>query len=386
MRRDQVLRIVDNFAAAPPSMGPFGPTPAPPTHGQQVSEAARQAGYEGPIATQEVPRDPMSGEVIQASRSALNGPGLSAEDTLGAFNRFAVGMQSDTLNGAARALNQDARDGVSNSVTNFSLGAGPALIADSIYRDARQGWGPPPPESGMGSHPFATEGYQRSQNLMNNLANAWGIDPKALTSEDPAVSGPARQQFQQRLINQAQATDSDPSVQQAQQNYKRAEQAYTGNANSVVVSAGNWGALQETMRADNGGRDIQVPDGFAHNRLAGPNSINVGSIDIDPQGRSRIADYSQEGQGVHLYAYGNIPFGNGTSFAAPRAAAVAQALRLENPGASAQDIRERTIQVFTTRGSGATAEGPNMEQVGVVSGYLGQVQWPRQTFVTQGPG
>ena len=381
MRRDQVLRIVDNFVT-PPFFG------APPPHGQVVEEAVRATGYQGPVERSQFPRENMTGDVAHASLEALGRPGMTAEDARAALNRHMVNSQNSTLNGAAQALNQDVRAGVTNSVTNLSYGTGPAGSADAIYRRARQGWEPAPapiPGADPGFQAMAQSDHERSRNLMTNLANAWGIDPAALSSADPAVHGPARQRFQQNLVDQAQAATQDPSVQGAVQNYRRAEQAYTDKNNSVVVSAGNWGDLMRQMGQDNGNREVKVGQNFQANLLVAPNSISVGSLDLNPAtGAPQVAGYSNADSRVDLFAYGELGNTNGTSYAAPRVAAVAQAVRLENPNASAAEVRQRVMQIFTTRGPAASGSPSNQEQSGNVANYLGQVQWPRQTFTIPG--
>lgn len=382
LRRENVLRIVDHFMAPPFDL----------SHGEQVERSARQSGYQGPVQRTELTKDPMTEDVTQASFRALGGGELSPEETRAALNRGMVGAQVGLLNGAAQVLNADARAGVSNSVTNLSLGSGPANVAQSVYREARQGWGPAPTPPALNDIPELQEmhrqdraSYERSKQTMTNLANAWGIDPKVLSDPDPAVHGPARQRFQQHLLDAAQASSESPSVQAAQKNYQRAETAYTANNNSVVVSAGNWGSLLDDMRADNGNRELKVDPDFHRNVLVGDNSISVGALDLDPKtGAPRVAPYSNRDSEVDVYAYGTVPGANGTSFAAPRVAAVAQALRLQNPNASQETIRREVLRVFTTQGP----DGPpgNQEQSGNVANFLGEVQWPRQNFVIPGPG
>lgn len=386
MRRENVLRIIDDFVA-PPSASPFASPFVPPPHGRVVDDAVRATGYQGQIEHTQYPQENMTDDVARLSFNALSRPGMSAEDTRAALSRYMVNLNNSTLNGAAQILNQDVRAGVTNSVTNLSVGAGSGVSAQSIYRLAREGWGPPPPPPPPGMDPSfgnqAQTRFENSRNMMTNLATAWGIDPAALSNADPAVNGPARQRFQQNLLEQAQTSTQDPSVQGALQNYQRAEQAYTGANNTVVVSAGNWGGLLNEMRQDNGNLPLQVGENFNSNLMVGANSISVGALDINPEtGAPRVAAYSNTDSRVNLYAYGEINGSHGTSYAAPRVAAVAQAVRMEMPNASAAEVQQRVIQIFTTQGPGAT--GAPQEQSGNVANYLGQVQWPRQTYVIPG--
>lgn len=377
MRRENVLRIIDDFVTLPNP------------HGQTVDSALRATGYQGNVEQTQYPRENMTQEVGMASFNALTRPGMSAEDARAALSRVMVNQSNSTLNGAAQVLNQDVRNGVTNSVTNLSYGVGPAPAAQNIYRMAREGWGPapapqaPPPGAPAGMPDFGQVRYENSRNMMTNLATAWGIDPAALSSTDPAVNGPARQRFQQNLLDQAQTASQDPSVQGALQNYRRAEQSYTDRNNSLVVSAGNWGGLLNDMRQDNGNRPLQTAEDFNSNRLVGPNTISVGALDINPDtGAPRVANYSNADSRVDLYAFGNINGEQGTSYAAPRVAAVTQAVRMEMPNASAAEVRQRVMQIFTTQGPGAAAG--TQEQSGNVANYLGQVQWPSQTYVIPG--
>ncbi len=382
MRRENVLRIVDNFVAPPLGFGP-------PPHGRIVDDAMRATGYQGQVEHTPFPFENMTDDVARLSFNALSQPGMSAEDTRAALSRYMVNQSNSTLNGAAQVLNQDVRAGVTNSVTNLSYGAGSAVSAQGIYRMAREGWGPPPPAPPPGMDPSLPNSpqtrFENSRNMMTNLASAWGIDPAALSSADPAVHGPARQRFQQNLLEQAETSTQDPSVQGALRNYQRAEQAYTGANNTVVVSAGNWGGLLNEMRQDNGNRPLQVGEKFNSNLLVGANTISVGALDINPQtGAPRVAAYSNTDSRVDLYAYGDIKGAQGTSYAAPRVAAVAQAVRMEMPNASATEVRQRVMQIFTTQGPGATGATQTQEQSGNVANYMGQVQWPRQTYVIPG--
>lgn len=348
------LQIVDHFT---PSADPSGPTFPNPNggaplmaltipHGIHVTNSALHTGYQGPINTSEF-RAP---ETLPYSLT-LAMPGQTPEQTLANLGG-AVQMENNSVAlGALQNLHGQIQSGVHNTVTNFSMGAGASNVTEHLYQNISLAWNPARPEA------TAEEQAQRAsgQAISDNLARAWNIDPQALASSDPAISGPARQQFQQNLINHTHQANRTPQMDQLRQTVNTFVDGYESRNNSVVVAAGNNGDLAAAMRRDNGGRDLQIPEGFFENILAARNATTVGALGTGANNQVGVAEYSSPSSAVHMYAWGNpAPGVAGTSFAAPRVAAQMQQLHNRFPDRSSAEI-ERMLRDQCYAGGNETA-------------------------------
>ena len=309
-----------------------------PGHGAHVAEAARSSGFQGSIVAQE---NQTADNVIKAlvmTRNQMAVPGQTSEQVLGLLDQHVqFGSQALMLK-AAQSLTEDTKAGVTGGVTNFSLAAAPSGDADQLYNDIRLGWTPPQP-----GEPEGTDfRRQAGTGMMNNLARAWNIDPGHLTSPDPAVYGPARAKFQQKLIDRVHQAQQSKAVQDVHKFYGQAVDAYESKGNSVVVAAGNEGFLLDQMKIDNGGQALTAPKNFEKNVLATPSTTVVGASGVrgfDAVGKPFYspAPYSNR-DGVTIYASGDLPSGQGTSYAAPRVAALMTELHQTYPGLSSAQI------------------------------------------------
>ena len=332
------LKIVDSFEPR------FEHDNWVPGHGARVAEAARSTGYSGPIVVQQNPMPENLANFLTLSRGQMALPDQSSEQVLGLLDQH-VQMDSQSLMlQATQSLAQDIQAGVTGAVTNFSLGAGSSGATDNLYRDIRLGWTPPQPGEPEGSEVRRHIGT----GLMNNLARAWNIPVTDLTSEDPAVHGPARAKFQQNLIDRVHSAEQSPDVQKVHKFYGQAVDAYEAKGNSVVISAGNEGFLLDQMKIDNGGHSLKAPKDFQKNALATDSTTVVGASgvrDFDAQGKPvyGVAPYSNQ-EGVSVYASGDLPWGQGTSFAAPRVAAKMTELHQAHPRLTSSQIENLARQ------------------------------------------
>ncbi|MBX3170421.1 MAG: S8/S53 family peptidase [Candidatus Eremiobacteraeota bacterium] len=338
------LQIVDHFTpqvddSIPPMPNPNGGLPFRAVrmpHGIRVTDSALQTGYQGRINTSEFPNPQ-----IHSPAMLLSFRGQTPEQTLEILDT-AVRLDSGSVAvGAMQSLNTQAQAGVRNTVTNFSMAGSPSNITEHLYHDISLAWNPARPDASIEEQGRRFTG----QGMSENLARAWNIDPAALTSADPAISGPARQQFQQNLINRTSQAVRTPEMDQLRERLNSVVDGYESRNNSVVVAAGNNGDLAAAMRRDNGGRELQFPEGFYDNILATPNATTVGALGVTgANNQIGVAGYSSPTPTVDLNAWGNPARGvEGTSFAAPRVAAQMQELHNRFPDRSSAQI-ERMLR------------------------------------------
>lgn len=357
------LRIVDNFRAAEE------PKPGEnwvPPHGSRVMAAAMGTGFRGSITPEQSTGDPRAADLGIQQLRFLGTPGMPPEMALGALDTFTRLQSADLLNTSAQILNQDHDRGARGSVVNFSQDGSAANSTAAVYDRLRLGWTQAPP----GESEY--QQYLRAQGtgMMNNLANAWGINPSHLTDPDPKVHGPARAQMQQNLIDRMDRANRDPQLERMRQGFSQAVDRYEARGNSVVVAAGNQGDLLDFMRQDNGGRPLRASDSFMQNPLSVPSALTVGATEVGPGPfgpQQRIAPYTTR-QGTDFYTNGNTVGTPGTSFAAPRAAALLYELQRANPNMSSNQL-DRLVAQSMSGGNG------NLEQPGAIEEFMASRRW-----------
>jgi hypothetical protein len=363
------LQIVDHFT---PTLGPELPlipdragaltsirTIVPP-HGVNVTEGALETGFQGPINGRQAQTNP------NIAAPLLSSPFLQRDQVDGLLRDYVRLEQTSMLRTGSMALVESLQAGSTQQVTNLSLTASPSNTTRHMYNDIRANWQPVPENESEEQRSRRERGGQ----LMNNLADAWNIPLESLNSTDTTVSGPARQQFQQRLINQVAEAGNDPMMQEGRALYSRLVDEYEARNNSVVVAAGNDGELLGSMREDNGGRDLTTPAGFFDNPLAVPNATTVGSLDVTPTGVG-VAPYSSPSGQVDVHAWGNLSSGqSGTSFASPRVGAMMQRLHHENPQATSDEVQQMMIRRFFS-----TETPVPSERQGAVQEYMRSQTW-----------
>jgi len=339
--RSGSLNIVDEFTpqGLPDSSGLI-----PPPHGFKVEGSARETGYHGPINQLPIQENPLLTNQRMAQMDMQMLP-QSPEQTRASLDTYVQNQSMALMLSAGAELQTQTQGGTRDAVTNFSFGAGASNAAENLYDRARLAWTPPGPNEPGADDPMRMVAAQLTQ----NLAGAFGVSQADLMSTDPAVSGPARSQFQQRLVEATSRSANSPQVQQFQQGYSEVVQRYEAQNNSVVISAGNEADLLQRMQADNGGTAIQAPPGFYNNALATPETTVVGAASFGEDGKPRVAGYSNNGDRVPILGFGIAPDGQpGTSFAAPRVAAVMEQIHRTNPGMSSEAVEHMMLRNFTT--------------------------------------
>jgi hypothetical protein len=327
--QNNALRIVDSFYAS-------GPSDWSPPHGSKVVAAARATGYQGPVVSEERLRPTQNGVITTNARILLSHGQLPPEQTLQVLETMVVTPVLGLLVETSQSLERATKAGVHGAVTNFSLGESPASRVEGIYGNVAREWG------------------QGNDFPFQNLARAWNLDFQALTDPDPVINGPVRASFQQHLIDQVQAAYHHPILGLAQQAFRSRVDAYEANGNSVVVSAGNEGEVLQRLQTDNGGHPLRVQEGFNRNALATGAVTSVGAQDANYQ----IAPYSST-EGVSIYACGQLKESTGTSFAAPRVAAVMAQLHRTHPHWTSAQVEARTEEILSPQKAPVPREQPD---------------------------
>lgn len=329
--RSGTLQIVDHFtyqvnSDTPTTIDPQSGQPAfvlTPPHGAHVVESVLATGYRGPLNTV---------EFREKVEPGLIGQVHSGQSALRALDFEVQSKSAAAAQAASNSLTFQTAMGVRHSVTNLSMEAGSAHACLAIYAKIRYAWGPVQPDL------TAQELEDRAEGLIlsESLAQAWKIDQQALSSRDPAMAGPARQRFQQNLINRFHQANHSPQMEQLRRQLSACVDRYEAGHNSLVVAAGNDGQLGEVMREDNFGHDLRFPQGFFDNILSTRNATTVGARQL---GASQLAKYSNPSANVRLTASGYLSAAHdGTSFAAPRVAAQMQQLHNQFPQKSSAQI------------------------------------------------
>lgn len=189
------------------------------------------------------------------------------------------------------------------------------------------------------------------ENLRDNLGTAFSFAGEDLVSEDAEVQAAAHQRLYQGLADTfGQALQSE-EVRSAQADFSQAVEDFEASGNSVVVSAGNWGEHAEIFSSFAGGAPINFPENFTENVLQADAATMVGATQWLNSGTERVAPYSSPGE---LYAAGGLALGepgvastSGSSFAAPRVAAVMAELHQQYPDKSSAEIEEMVHQDYT---------------------------------------
>jgi len=349
--RSNALNIVDEFTPSPFAPVQLIPAPAggPPIavreapHGTKVEQAARETGFPGQINQVQTQENPALFEQRGAEMALRFGP-LEPAQARENLDRYVQNQSIALTTGARDELQAQTQAGTRQAVTNFSLGAGPAVATSNLYRQARMAWSDPEP----GAPPLEEMQRQSSIQLTQNLAAALDVNAADLTHSDPAISGPARAQFQQRLVDFSARSVQSPPVPQAHQDYAQSVRNYEALGNSVVISAGNEGELLDLMRADNGGRAIQAPPDFYRSALSTSETTSVGALTFRDDRTPTVAPYSSGGDGVPVVAYARAMDGQpGTSFAAPRVGAFMQHLHQQNPTLNSSEVERLMLRMQT---------------------------------------
>lgn len=354
----QTMQMMRQAPTRPPAAGSlfvsdsFRNNPGQPLdHGDKVVMAAQRDGFQGPVLRQQTFQS-VHEQTIGRSESAMFRRNASPQDTRAAIQGVGRGYALMVLDSKTGAVNSATASGARNSAINLSQGWSNAKSAGRIYFTAADAW-----------NPEATpEVRAQSQSVANNLARLYNLDMAKLSSTNPRVSGPERAKLQQHLITELEgATRDNPQITSAQSAFRTAVQRFESNRNSVIISAGNDNGVLGDFKKDAHGFALSnVPRDFNTNFIATPEATLVGATrwfrGAQGQGPTeRVAGYSNRTGGVDIYASGSLDAikdgipaeTQGTSFAAPRVAAMMASLHKANPNMSSAQIENLMKTRFT---------------------------------------
>lgn len=345
------LIIQDDFQPSPKlqaegGIPPNGQVSAQSSHGEIVAHSAVSDGFKGPVIERQLVGADGYG-LMKHGLDSLQGGELNQQQALGSIRAVVDGNVSGILNQQSKMLDVSTSQGARNTVTNISQGTGKARITQNLYFD---------PLKLLNSEKPGDR--EKGVNTINNYATAFGLDKDKLFSKDPAVNGPERQKLQQNLANvTGDVIDNSPWIAQASHRFGDAVQRYEAGNNSVVVSAGNDGLVENRLEKSNYGLNIDVPADFDRNVLQNDQVTSVGAtrwFNNNGQLTEKRAGYTNEGGGADIYASGSVDFNadqradsQGTSFAGPRVAATMAQLHRDNPDLSSSQIEGLMKQSLT---------------------------------------
>lgn len=320
------------------------------SHGEMVNISARRDGFQGPVRTLAQPNGTQRVESANLAKNALFNPKLTPEQSRNAVAFYAKNQALDVLESQTRMVDSASASGAKNSVLNLSMGGSVAQTTGNLYVLASGAWDPKETQKVRdGCLPVA-----------KNLAQAYDLSIAKLTSSDPKISGPERARLQAALAgNISGSLAKDAEVTKAEKTFATAVGRFESQKNSVVISSGNEGDIQEQMQKDAHGYQAKgLPKDFETNYLDTPNATMVGATrwfktSAGPQ--ERVAAYSNVNSGVDIYASGSLDLKKdgkgadtfGTSFAAPRVAAMMASLHKANPNMSSAQIEHLMKTKFT---------------------------------------
>ena len=222
--------------------------------------------------------------------------------------------------------------GVENSAVNLSLGDSKAAQSYRLYFNTLESLG--------------SENPQRRE----NFARAFDVNMDNMRSQDKEVQRAEDSRLQQSVVDfVSQSVDQSRPIAQSQDRWDQAVEKFEGNRNSVVISSGNEGVVEETMERFTGNRQLNLPRDFETNFLENDLVTSVGATNPD----GTRAEYSSESGGVDIYANGPLGGGEGqepitgTSFAAPRVGVTMAELHRLNPNMSSSQVEGLLQSRFT---------------------------------------
>ena len=312
------------------------------THGQAVREAAHQTGHEGPTVEIELNRD-----LSDTQRAEMYGPALelwksdNPEDLRNSLYESAITSRTRTLDDAAAGLEDVTAAGADGTVANFSISRSQAWTANNLLSRML-------PSDANDPESVAAARAERAK-----FASAFGVSDEDLSSSDPAIQGPARQQMFQGVIDLVASTEGDPRLQDAKSRYEEAVLDFEAGGNSVVVAAGNDGGVRPFWEQAAHGLPLQVPADFARNDLSTSAVTTVGATRLW-EGQAYPAEYSSNSSEVDIYASGYLrPPGSsnveeGSSYASPQVAVGMAALHRQFSHLSSSQVESLMRERLTS--------------------------------------
>lgn len=333
-------------------------------HGNMVVEAARQAGFSGPIDTVNINGRAADGQAIVAAQERMNAPGATPQQFLEAVDSYAVNKQVGFYHATTDAVRDLAASGARDGALNISRNQSKAELT-------RDTWN------------FLTktddQGNMVNGQALNNAIDAFGIDRDRIASDDARVAGPETRLLQQRLADRiGGAVNSSPDVKQARGEFRQALGDLRRQNVSVVVSSGNQGQVKQDLLgsafqgAAPKGAQLLTGRSFYDNPLSGPGVTTVGAAGF-ANGKAEVMADSSPSKNVSVFADGNVRAADGktehgTSFSAP---VVAAALAKQHGMASMSphQARDQVMQSQAHREGGVPAPVIDPDKL---RGFLGE--------------
>lgn len=329
----------------------FTPWGAEVPHGTYVVGAARQQGFRGHIvgtnrsASGPGPVDRQA----MAHETDLQTPGRSTRQTIADLRAWAGTNAASLLEQESNHLDRLTRSGAHNSAVNMSQGQSKASNVEQLYLKLM-------PALRLNRNENDPR-FAGANAMLENIASAAGLDMQKLRSSDEKVRNAERGRMTQFLINQVSAgMDSNPTLAASRQRWNTSVRNFEARHNSVVISAGNEGRSLSDLMEAHGGYRLSAPSDFSRNVLQNNAVTSVGSTrQGSTTGNVNRAEYTSNSNGIDVYANGGTGYyqGNGqevdgTSFAAPRVAAMMAELHRRNPNMSSAQV-ENLVQQQLSR-------------------------------------
>lgn len=351
---------LDGFSQVSPPPGSviisdtFTPSPFSDeeTHGEIVAKATRSIGFKEHILVQrEALSSPHLNDIF-TSEQAFFLP-MQPEEARENVRRFALSNALAFLEEETASVNSAYKSKATNSALNLSQGASIASLAGRIYATAKNAWQP--------HTAVQATTCQDATIVAKNLASGFGLSFEKLISQDKKTAGRERAKLQQALVDTVGlAIRNDKEVKAAKANFEAAVKRFELEENSVVIAAGNEGTKLKMMQEDAYGYALKhAPQDFTTNLLDTPEATMVGATEKSCQNSNsleHIADYTSINKGVDIYASGDVLAPKeqsgkhvGTSFAAPRVAAVMATLHKRYPKLSSAQIETLVKQSLTSQ-------------------------------------
>ena len=317
------LYLSDFFKASGPDQMP---------HGEIVERSALAAGFAGTIERHEVPENALTTKAHRLV-SYLDQRQFTPEEMRTFLGDYAMRCQVGQMQTATQDLQMWLDQGVHHSAVNLSRGCGQSQVVETLYHTVNDAWG------------FEGASQIASLKRLHKVAAGLEVEVGPLLSRDHQVAGPARREFQQKLVDLvARASQESALLSQAQAQYDGVVEQLAQQKVSVTVAAANSGGILEEMAREAQGLRVETPANFWNNRLANAQVVTVGGTS-----KGKIAGYSNPDPGIDFYADGDAYVdpkdpgklvNYGTSFAAPRLGALLSRTHQLHPDWSNQQVEQ----------------------------------------------
>ena len=308
------------------------------SHGENVEKAARNQGFKGSVFTMSrdrAARGAQTQELAQLDLNVFSNPGTSPEEMREGIKTHGKTVAVAVLKTETRTVLNATSSGARNSVLNISAGKNLAHLTRELYMRVAKGSSPdkrnPPSKS--------------DKVFAENMARAYDVDLAKLISADAKLAGPERAKLQEGIARDLSDGVAHQDVAKAQAIFATEVRRFESNHNSVVIATGNAGQDRQFFKTEAYGKEASFPSGFEANVLETPEATMVGATNGAGK-RAKIADYNSLAE-VDIYANGSLQGqGAGTSFAAPRVAAVMAELHKRFPDLDSEQIEGKMQENF----------------------------------------